>query len=134
MNASTAIPATIEIRRSRLLWLVCAVGVLAAAVTWSLVAVAFDGGSGGATRVQAPVVVPASSAAQDAARVPSVMDLTPAELAGGALGTGYALPSVEQGPTLSSVLASMTPSTGSYTQAIAALTFRQLAAGAAGSP
>jgi hypothetical protein len=30
MNVSTTIPATIEIRRSRLLWLVCGVAILAA--------------------------------------------------------------------------------------------------------
>jgi hypothetical protein len=75
-----------------------------------------------------------SSAALDAQRVPSIMSLTPARLAAGALGTGYALPTVHRGPTVASVLASMSPQTRRYTKAVMALTFAQLAAGAAGHP
>ncbi len=64
----------------------------------------------------------------------SIMALTPARLEAGALDIGYALPSAKAAPTLASVLASMTPQTRRYTRAIMALTFAQLAAGAAGSP
>jgi hypothetical protein len=46
------------------------------------------------------------------------MSLTPAQLAAGALGTSYALPSTQHGPTLASVLASMTPETRRYTKTI----------------
>jgi hypothetical protein len=62
------------------------------------------------------------------------MSLTPAQLAAGAVGTGYALPSAQSGPTMESVLSSMSSKTRRYTGAVMALTFEQLAAGAAGSP
>jgi hypothetical protein len=62
------------------------------------------------------------------------MSLTPAGLAANALGTGYQLPTVQHGPTVASVLASMSPATRRYTKAIMNLTFAQLAAGAAGHP
>ena len=52
----------------------------------------------------------------------------------GALGTGYQLPRAQHGPTIGSVLASMDPKTRRYTEKIMALTFTQLAAGAAGHP
>jgi hypothetical protein len=74
------------------------------------------------------------SAAADARRVPSIMALTPRRLAAGALGSGYALPTVDRGPTTATVLAAMSPRTRRYTKAIMSLTFRQLAAGAAGHP
>ena len=131
MNVSATVPATIEIRRSRLLWLVGGVAVIAATATWALVGVAFDGGS---SSVNATASVPLTSAAQDARKVPSIMALTPARLAAGALGTGYQLPTVDTGPTVTSVLASMSPATRRWTKSVTALTFRQLAAGAAGSP
>ena len=133
MNVSTTIPATIEIRRSRLLWLVTGVGILVAVVTWALVSVAFDRGSSSAQPVSTYAANP-SSAAQDARSVPSILTFTPARLAAGALGTGYAVPTARKEPTVASVLASMSPSTRRYTQAVMALTFRQLSAGAAGSP
>src|SRR5262249_12971252 len=66
--------------------------------------------------------------------VSTLMALTPAELAAGAFGTSYALPTAKSGPTLQSVLASMSPETRRYTKRITGLTFAQLAAGAAGSP
>jgi hypothetical protein len=66
--------------------------------------------------------------------VDPIMSLTPARLAAGALGTGYALPTVPHGPTMQSVLASMSPQTRAYTKAIMSLTFAQLAAGAGGHP
>jgi hypothetical protein len=52
----------------------------------------------------------------------------------GALGTGYALPSLPSGPKLETVLALMSTQTRVYTKAIMSLTFAQLAAGAAGHP
>lgn len=136
MNVSASIPATVEIRRNRLLGLIVAVAAIAAAVTSGVFALAFDGGaSTAAPSVQTGASAPVSSAAQDARRVPSsVMSMTPAQLAGSGLGTGYALPSAQSGPTVDSVLASMSPETRRYTQKIMSLTFAQLAAGAAGSP
>ena len=53
------------------------------------------------------------------------MSMTPAQLAGVRIGTGYQLPAV---------LASMSPETRRYTESIMNLTFEQLAAGAAGQP
>ena len=101
------------------------------------VALALTSSSGGhttdsAVAPKAPALV--ASAAQDARRVPSILSLTPAELAGGALGTSYALSPAPTGPTAASVLRSMSPETRRYTKAVMALTFAQLAAGAAGSP
>jgi hypothetical protein len=136
MTTSTAIPTTIQIRRSRLLGLLAAVAILTAAITWALSAFALDDGSSSTRRTSVLTGTPISttSAAQDAARVPSIMALTPARLAAGALGTGYALPTAHLGPTLASVLASMGPETRRYTKAVTSLTFTQLAAGAAGHP
>ncbi len=153
MSVYPSIPATVEIERGRLVGLVAAVAVAAAAVTWVLVAFAFDSGSTttASSGVQASAIgnplPPASlhfrvvggpgsatSAAQDGRNVPSVMSLTPARLAGGALGTGYALPTAQSGPTTASILASMSPQTREYTRAIMNLTFAQLAAGGAGHP
>jgi hypothetical protein len=153
MSVSPSIPATVEIKRGRFLGLVAAVAVLAAVVTWILVAVAFDSGSATATSssAQTEAIVnplpppslhftvvagptPGSSAAQDARKVASIISLTPADLAGGALGTGYALPTTQSGPSLAAVLASMSPQTREYTERIMNLTFAQLAAGAAGQP
>ncbi len=135
MSASTPIPATVHIRRSRLLGLIGLVAALAAATTWVVLAFAFDNGtSGAAPSLQTNWASSLPSAAQDARRVPSIMSLTPAQLAAGALGTGYQLPSAKNGPTLESVLSSMSPQTRRYTEAIMALTFAQLAAGAGGQP
>ena len=135
MNVSASIPATVEIRRNRLLGLIVAVAALAAAITYGVFAFAFDGGaSTAAPSARTGASAPVSSAAQDALSVPSVMSMTPAQLAGSGLGTGYALPSAQSGPTADSVLASMSPETRRYTQRIMSLTFAQLAAGAAGSP
>ena len=54
-----SIPATVEIKRGRFIGLVAAVAVAAAAVTWILVAYAFDNGSSTATpsTVQARAIV-----------------------------------------------------------------------------
>jgi hypothetical protein len=62
------------------------------------------------------------------------MSLTPAQLAGLGLGTGYQLPNAQSSPTAAAVLASMSPKTRRYTESIMNLTFEQLAAGAAGQP
>jgi hypothetical protein len=159
MTVSPSIPATIEIRRSRLFGGALVVAAAAAGLTWALLAFAFDTDStssaqrsntGGTTvgvvqqaeqygrglsNVGMLAASPStSSAALDAQRVPSIMSLTPARLAAGALGTGYALPTVHRGPTVASVLASMSPQTRRYTKAVMALTFAQLADGAAGHP
>jgi hypothetical protein len=58
------------------------------------------------------------------------MSLTPARPAAGALGAGYALPTaplptMQQCPTMASILASMSPETRAYTKAIMSLTFAQ---------
>ena len=45
MSVSTTIPTTVQIRRGRLIGLILAAAVLAATITWLLVAVAFDSGS-----------------------------------------------------------------------------------------
>lgn len=134
MNVSTAVPATVEITRSRLLALIAAAAMAAAAITWMLVAIAFDDSASSTLSRRSPAPAPISSAASDARKVPSIMALTPARLAAGALGTGYALPTVETGPSLTTVHASMSPSTRRYTKAVTSLTFAQLAAGAAGHP
>jgi hypothetical protein len=135
MSNSIAIPATIQIKRNRLLTLVAAVAVLAAAITWIIVNFAFDTNPSTAPSSAEPVApAVASSASIDAGRVPSLMSLSPARLAAGALGTGYVLPTAQRGPTLASVLASMSPETRRYTKTVTSLTFAQLAAGAAGHP
>ena len=181
MSVSPSIPATVEIKRGRFIGLGVAVTLLAAIVTGTVVAVAFDSGSStttGSSRLvpadvignplpllpQATIVTgpsPVSSAVpvvgsyfptpldlaqvgggytvgggqtQDARRGPSIMSLTAADLAANALGTGYALPSTHKGPSVESVLASMSPQTREYTKRIMNLTFAQLAAGAAGQP
>lgn len=113
-------------------WLVAGVvAVVIAAAVAAALAFSFRGGSSQSV----PNVTPSSpSATQDAQKVPSILSMTPAQIAGGALGTGYALPVAQHGPSVASVLASMDPQTRRYTQAIIALTFNQLAAGAAGRP
>jgi Nickel responsive protein SCO4226-like len=157
MSTYPSIPATVEIKRGRLFGLVVGIAALTAAVTWVISAYAFD--SGGSTTTAAPAVqgymsylgphpatVTDTPAVQgymsylgqrtgaDTTRAPSITSLTPAGLAANALGTGYALPSAQKGPSVESVLASMSPQTREYTKRIMNLTFAQLAAGAAGQP
>jgi hypothetical protein len=139
MSTYPSIPTTVEIKRGRLFSLFAAVAVLAAAVTWILVAFAFDGASSSTAAPAAPAVQGHMSylgrhTGVDSTRTPSIMSVTPAGLAANALGTGYALPSAQEGPSIESVLASMTPQTREYTKRIMNLTFAQLAAGAAGQP
>ncbi len=116
-------------RQSRLAWPVAAIcAVVAVGALVALLAVSFGGSGSKAT----PRVT--GSAAQDAGKVASIASLTPAQLAAGVLGTGYALPTAHHGPSIAAVLASMDPQTRRYTESIMALTFNQLAAGAAGQP
>jgi hypothetical protein len=133
MSIHDAIAAAPARPRSR--WLQLAAGVLAVGAIGAVFALTSDSGahkagSGVATRAPGSP----SSAAQDARRVPSIMSLTPARLAAGALGTGYAVRRAPTGPTMTSVLNAMTPQTQRSTKAIMSLTFTQLAAGAGGSP
>jgi hypothetical protein len=146
MSVSASIPATVQIRRSHLLGLIGIVAVLAAAVTWVVLALVFDTGGtseAGSGTQASPAATQARPAASVAAAAQyargfgsslSIMSLTPAQLAANALGTGYALPTKQSGPTVESVLASMSPETRRYTEAVMGLTFAQLAAGAAGHP
>ena len=139
MSVSASIPTTVQIRRGRLLGLVALVAVLAAGVTSLVFTVAFD--DGGPARSSSPQVAATRTASvthgpgsSTGSTADEIMSLTPARLAAGALGLGYALPTRPSGPTVASVLASMSPETRRYTQAVMNLTFAQLAAGAAGQP
>jgi hypothetical protein len=55
VNVSTTMPTTVQIRREHLIGLIAAAAVLAVAITWLLVAVAFDSGT---TRTQQNVSQP----------------------------------------------------------------------------
>jgi hypothetical protein len=155
MSVSASIPATVQIRRGHLLGLIGVVAALAACVTWAVTAFAFDTGTSGAvsssqatsTRVGAAQhdqatftmtrkqIEGLSTMAQQTGRqADPLMSLTPAQLAGLGLGTGYQLPNAQSSPTAAAVLASMSPKTRRYTESIMNLTFEQLAAGAAGQP
>ena len=154
MSYSHSIPPTVQIRRDHLLGLIGVVAALAGCVTWAVTAFAFDGTSGAvssshatAPRVSAAQQGPAtftmtrkqiqglSTMAPQTERHPDqLMSMTPAQLAGVGLGTGYQLPTAQSSPTAAAVLASMSPETRRYTERIMNLTFEQLAAGAAGQP
>lgn len=152
MSVSVSIPATVQIRRSRLIGLIVLVAAFAAAVTWAVTSFSEDGTSGAAPSSHATSTRPASQpapatftlkpehiaslstmAAQSNSADP-VLSLTPAQLAGVGLGTAYQLPNAESSPSAADVLASMSPQTRRYTEAVMNLTFQQLAAGAAGHP
>lgn len=117
-----------------------AAAVLAAGLTAAVFVFAVGTGSEqAAPSIPATPTAVTAPATTQAAHGVDVMSLTPARLAAGALGLGYALPTVplptgQHGPTIASVFASMSPETRAYTKAIMSLTFAQLAAGAAGSP
>jgi len=151
MSVSASIPATVQIRRSHLLGLIGVAAALAACVTWVVTAVAFDDGTSGAVSRSASVSasqrVPATftltrkqieglstMAQQTASHADPLLSMTPAQLAGVGLGTGYQLPNAQSSPTSADVMASMSPETRRYTESIMNLTFEQLAAGAAGQP
>jgi hypothetical protein len=140
MNVLTTTHATVEIRRSRLLGLIGATAVLAAAVTWALSTYAVDSSGGKAQASQSaslptstPTSTPAPAVVSSGDREAVIMSITPAGLAAGALG-GYALPSAEPGPTTAQILASMSPATRAWTKKVMSLTFAQLKGGAAGWP
>ena len=120
---TTTAPLTQQRRR----WLLAGAAVLAAVAIGAVLALTVGGGT---QKADSSSTLKASIPAPSV----SIMSLTPAQLANNALGTGYALPSAQSGPTVASVLASMSPSTRRYTKAIMSLTFAQLKAGAAGSP
>jgi len=148
MSVSASIPATVQIRRGHLLGLIGAAAALAACVTAVVTAVAFDSGTGAVSRstsVSASQSVPATStmtrmqglstmAPHTQGNADPVLSLTPAQLAGVGLGTGYQVPNAQRSPSATAVLASMSPETRRYTEAVMRLTFAQLAAGAAGHP
>ena len=93
------------------------------------------GGRQGAEPLDPRRIVELSTAGtQQFAAMATIMALTPARFAAGALDYGYALPQVQHGPTVAQVLASLSPSTRRYTKAVMSLSFAQLKAGAAGSP
>ena len=111
--------------------------VSAAAVSAAILAaaaVAVAAGTRGSAGSTGPLASSAQQSLPNSAAMATIMALTPERLAAGALDSRYALPVKQTGPTLSSVLASMSPATRQYTEAIMSLTFAQLAAGAAGSP
>ena len=131
VHTTITIPAR-QRHRSLAVWVIALAGLTIATVVAVFLV---TGGHRGTGSIGA-----ASSSAQPAqgqvnsAAMASIMALTPARFAAGALGAGYALPSRQSGPTVASVLASMSPQTRRYTEAVMSLTFAQLAAGAAGSP
>ena len=64
MSASASIPATVQIRRGRLLGLIGVVAALAACVTWVVTAFAFDSGSSGAVSSSHATVTRVAAAEQ----------------------------------------------------------------------
>ena len=151
MSVSASIPATVQIRRGHLLGLIGVVAALAACVTWVVTAFAFDTGTSGAvssstsvsaaqqgsttfTMTRKQVEGLSTMAPQTQGNADPALSLTPAQLAGVGLGTGYQVPNAQRSPSAAAVLASMSPETRRYTEAVMRLTFAQLAAGGAGHP
>jgi hypothetical protein len=123
VNVSTTIPATVQIRRSRLLGLIGAVAAVAAAITWAVLAFAVDTGAETAQQqsVSAPTVVSSpipSTGYLEAIRTPTTMLSSPIP------STGYLDAINVTAPT---VVSSPTPSTGNL-EAISSLTPAQLRA------
>ena len=144
-----------QIRRDRLLGLIGVAAALAACVTWVVTAFAFDSGTSGAVSSLQTTAARVGAAQQGSAtftlsreqieglstmgqqtgrHADPLVSMTPAQLAGVGLGTGYQLPTAQTSPTSADVLASMSPETRRYTESIMNLTFAQLAAGAASQP
>ena len=155
MSVSASIPATVQIRRGHLLGLIGVAAALAACVTWVVTAFAFDTGTSGAVSSAQATANRVGAAQQGSAtftmtrkqieglstvaqhpgrHADPLMSMTPAQLAGVGLGTGYQLPNAQTSPTSVAVLASMSPETRRYTESVMNLTFEQLAGGAAGQP
>lgn len=155
MSYSHSIPPTVQVRREHLLGLIGIVAAVAACVTLVVTKFAFDTGTSGAvsssqatsnrvgaaqrasatfTMTRKQIEGLSTMTQQTERHADPLMSMTPAQLAGVGLGTGYQLPSVQSSPTSAAVLASMGPETRRYTESIMGLTFEQLAAGAAGHP
>ena len=130
VQSTIAVPAQ-QRHRSLAVWVIALAGLTIATVVAVFLATGGRQGAGSTAGASSSSAPPARS---NSAAMASIMALTPARFAAGALGTGYALPTSQSGPTLASVLASMSPQTRRYTKAVMSLTFAQLAAGAAGSP
>lgn len=157
MSVSVSIPQTVQIRRHRFVGLLGGVAAVAAAATWAVLAFGTDIGGGQAQPnvptkpAILPLPIPSSGyldgahlsfttdsvgvppSVQHRRKVRSIMDLTPGDVAGGAV-WGYAIPSGQKGPTTAEVFASMSPEARRYVESLMGLTFRELAAGAAGAP
>ena len=155
MSYSHSIPPTVQIRRDRLLGLIGVAAALAACVTWVVTAFAFDSGTSGAVSSLQTTAARVGAAQQGSAtftlsreqieglstmgqqtgrHADPLVSMTPAQLAGVGLGTGYQLPTAQTSPTSADVLASISPETRRYTESIMNLAFAQLAAGAASQP
>jgi hypothetical protein len=115
-------------------WFVIGAAALAAVVIGAVLALTVGRGSTTSESAATSGSGSVSTASQGGSTMATIMALTPARFAAGALDYGYALPQVQHGPTMASVLASLSPATRRYTKAVMSLTFAQLKAGAAGSP
>jgi len=115
-------------------WFVVGTAVLAAVVIGAALALTIGSSDTSSKAAATTGARSDSTTSQGGSTMARIMSLTPARFAAGAFDYGYALPRVQHGPTMASVLASMSPSTRRYTRAVMALTFSQLKAGAAGSP
>lgn len=73
MNVSTTIPTTVQIKRGHLIGLIMAAAVLAATITWLLVAFAFDSGSTPAQQ---------STSLNDAATLAAITSIEPGQWPG----------------------------------------------------
>jgi hypothetical protein len=129
MTVQTTIAVPMRQRRA---WLVASAALVAASIATVAVVLATGGQRSGGSTSEPAISAQHGPAGSTAAG--SIMSLTPARMAAGALGLGYALPSTQHGLTTASVLAAMSPAARAYTEAVMKLTFAQLAAGGAGSP
>ena len=131
MTVHTTIAVQARHRHRRL---AVSIAAAVAAAILAATAVALTAGAHGSAASAKPRPISARPALPNSPAMATIMALSPARLAAGAFDSRYALPAKQSGPTMASVLASMSPATRRYTEAIMSLTFAQLAAGAAGSP
>ena len=151
MSVSTTIPPTFQIGRGRLVGLMGLAAAGAAAVTFAALAFGGDnsGGQAQANVQPEPIVVsspiPMSGYLDGITSTPSVVVQPPAALSPAGPDTRTAIMSFSpaelsagaragSGLTRESVLASLSPTSRHYVEAVTSLTFEQLAAGGAGSP
>lgn len=120
MTASTTIPTTVQLRRSRLVGLMAVSAALAACITWALLVFAVNTGTEGSAPTSAAVVSSLSPEARQ--YVEGIMALTPAQLV-----AAYGTPRVD-------VLSSLGPQEREYVEGIMALTPAQLAAAYGNEP